>query len=159
MDTTLAVQGLSVGTQMVIAGLVATAVMTLFVFAFNRLHLLQMNPVAAIGSTISENQQTALVAGSFMHITLGIAFAFIYAGILRTIGLTGPLSSIFGAAGIGAAHGYVVSFLVVIFIGEHNRFAEFRREGVGLAVIYLVAHLLYGATLGAMFSLFRTLQF
>ena len=146
MSPELTLHGIGYASQTVVAALMATGAMTVFAFAFNAGRVLHINPVAAIGSIFAESRRAALGVGFMMHATLGILFAFVYRALLSAIGLDGPTSSIVGAAAMGVAHGYIVSFWVVINVAEHNRWEEFREEGVGLAVIYFVAHIVYGMT-------------
>jgi len=49
---------------------------------------------------------------------------------------------------IGFAHGLFVSFLLIVSVAEHHPLAKFRRVGFGVAITYLVAHVVYGFTIG-----------
>ncbi len=137
------------------AGLIATAVMTAFVLSFTYVGILSASPVDAIGSSVLGRIKGARLFGYALHATAGIVFAFIYASILYASGFIGGVWPVVGAAGIGAAHGYVVSFLIVISVGENHPWAQYRDEGIGMGVVYLVAHILYGLALGTLFSLMQ----
>jgi hypothetical protein len=147
----------TIGTALpiILAGLLATGALTAFVLTFRKLGVLHMNPVEAVGSVVAGERSSAYSAGIVLHCSFGVLFAFIYAALLQLAGPADMTSLAVRAAGIGLLHGFVVGFLLVIFVGEHNPWIDFRQDGMGLAPIYLGAHIVYGLTLGIMFGVFR----
>ena len=135
------------------AGIVATALMSAFVLSFTRTIVLPVNPLEAIGAMFTRSEREAWRIGLLMHTSVGIGAAFLYAYLLRAAGMTGLLLPIGAAAMIGLIHGYVLSFIIVISLGENGTTSEIRTQGMSQAGVYLVAHIIYGLSLGIMFSL------
>jgi len=133
------------------AGTIATAVMSLFVLLFSGTAVLPLNPLMVIGSMVTSSRIAAPRFGAVMHFAVGILAAFLYAVLLRATGFVSAAMPIAGATLIGFIHGYVMSFILVISLGENGASPGIRKQGMAQAGVYLVAHVLFGASLGLMF--------
>ena len=76
---------------------------------------------------------------------MGISFAFIYSALLGLSHL--PLNGLTGLL-LGSLHGVVVMLLVSIVIMEHHPVARYHERGPVTGLAQLVAHMLYGLTVG-----------
>ena len=49
---------------------------------------------------------------------------------------------------LGSIHGVIIMLLVCIVIMEHHPVARYHEKGLGTGLAQLVAHMLYGVTVG-----------
>jgi hypothetical protein len=151
METSMMLHGFASYLGIAVAGLIATSVMTLFALSFSGVGLISANAIEAVGSSVLGKLDGARSVGVWFHGIAGMAFAFVYAFLIQAVHLTGAAWPMIAGGFIGGIHGYLVSFVVVISIGEYSHYAQFRENGIGLGLIYLAAHVLYGTTLGFLF--------
>jgi hypothetical protein len=50
----------------------------------------------------------------------------------------------------GFAQGLVTSISLVIFVAEHHPLQQFRVTGINVALVHLLAHVVYGTAVGVM---------
>lgn len=137
--------------QISLVGLLATSVMTAFLYFIHWAGFANGDMVRAIGSAITKRYDGSLWTGLAVHYVTGIIFAAIYVYILA---LVPPLSDghVIKIAGLGAllgfVHGLVVSMGLVVVVAEHHPMEQFRRAGVGVALLHLAAHVVYGGVVG-----------
>ncbi len=135
----------------VVAGIVATAGMSLFVLAFRQLGVLHADPIQAIGSAATGSLGRAIPLGWLIHVVAGISFAALYTLFFWRTGLL-DLSAfpiLIASAMTGFGHGLVVGFFLVISVGEHHPMRRFRSDGIELAGVYFAAHVIFGLLVGA----------
>jgi hypothetical protein len=137
----------------VMAGLVATTGMSLFALSFKQLGIIPVNTVRAIGSTVTGTMNSALPVGWMIHYSVGLVFAFVYTAVLRFIGATSFWGLVTSGGFIGALHGVLIGFILVISVGEYHHIKRYRDEGMGLAGVYFLAHMVYGVLIGCMLAL------
>lgn len=147
-----AITGLSSVASISIAGMIATLAMSLFVLSFSRTVILPLNPLVAVGTMVTRSRSEALKAGMLIHVCLGLGAAFFYAALLKAAGFVTGMTPIAAASLIGLIHGYILSFLIVISLGENGQTPGVRKQGMTQAGVYLFAHVLFGLTLGIMFA-------
>jgi hypothetical protein len=147
-------------------GFVATVVLTTVMSASQALGLSRMSLPVLLGTMLTADRDRAPLVGFLFHLVNGWIFAFVYAAAFHAIGVA---SWWLGAMG-GLLHGLFVLVAVLPLIpGMHPRMAS-ERQGptptralqppgfMGLnygrrtPIIELVAHVLYGAILGAFIS-------
>jgi hypothetical protein len=133
----------------VLAGIVATTGMTLFLYAVNASGASNADMLKAIGSLFTRSMESAFQAGVAFHAFAGLAFAMFYTIILNGLGIQGFLPCVAIGSFIGLAHGFAMSFILVVSVAEHHPLKVFREAGFGVAVIHLLGHVLYGALIGA----------
>ena len=137
--------------QISLVGLLATTVMTAFLYFIHWAGFANGDMVRAIGGAITKRYDGSLWTGLAVHYVTGIMFAFLYVYILSHVP---PLadSHAIKMAGLGAllgfVHGLVVSMGLVVVVAEHHPMEQFRRTGVGVAVLHLAAHVVYGGVVG-----------
>ncbi len=101
--------------------------------------------IPAVGALITGKVENAHGLGYLIHCASGIAFAYIYWGLLVALGL--PLTVwTFGMAGF--IHGVVVMLLVSIVIMEHHPIARYHERGPMTGLAQLLAHIIYGVVVG-----------
>ena len=137
--------------QIALIGLLATTAMTTFLYLVNGAGLANGDMVRAIGSAITKRYEGSFKTGLGVHCVSGIIFAGIYVYILS---LVPPLADdqAIKLAGLGAmlgfVHGLVVSLGLVVVVAEHHPIEQFRKAGVGVALVHLLAHVVYGGVIG-----------
>jgi len=148
-------------------GFVATVLLTTIMSAAQWLGLSRMSVPLMLGSMLAPSRDWAMLTGFAMHMMLGWAFALLYAAAFESVGLA---TWWFGAAG-GLLHGlFVLVALMPILPIMHPRMATERHGpsptrrlqppgflalhyGRRTPIVAIVAHLAYGATLGAFYTL------
>ena len=137
--------------QISLIGLLATTVMTAFLYFIHWAGFANGDMVRAIGSAITKRYDGSFWTGMAVHYVSGIIFAIIYVYILA---LVPPLADdqAIKMAGLGAllgfVHGLVVSLGLVVVVAEHHPMEQFRRAGFGVALVHLAAHVVYGGVVG-----------
>ena len=126
--------------QAVIAGLIATAVMTAVgIFVAPMMGLPAMNPAEMLAMQMGG----ALISGWTAHLMIGTILAVLYAGVAPII----P-----GApAARGALYGVVPFLLAQIIVMPMMGMPRFSGSAA-MAVGSLIGHLVYGAVLGAVYG-------
>lgn len=127
-----------------IAGMVATAGATACVSMFTGFQLSASEMMQAIGSVFTRSLESSLLVGRILHFIAGIGFAMIYIIVMSMFPMGGPLWPIGMGALIGLAHGFALSFVLVVTIAEHHPIPRYRSLGIGMAVAYIMAHVVYG---------------
>lgn len=136
-----------------IAGLAGTAVMTAFLLLPRWLKLGEVDVIRAVGSLITRRTDNAWLPGLIVHIASGIIWAYLYLFLLRLLTLP---PGIVGFTFAGAIHGVIVMLLVSIVIMEHHPIARYHARGPMTGFMQLVAHVLYGFTVGVVWRLFHS---
>ncbi len=137
--------------QITLIGLLATTVMTVFLYGIHWTGFANGDMVRAIGSAVTKRYEGSFWIGLGFHYVSGIVFAAIYVYLLS---LVPPLAEghVLKMTGLGAllgfVHGLLVSFALVIVVAEHHPMEQFRKAGFGVAVLHLAAHIVYGAVVG-----------
>ena len=132
--------------KVLLAGLAATAVMTIFMLIGSATGLLQINTGILLGALLGGH----VALGWIAHLVIGCLFAFIYVMFFNH---TLPvINDIFR----GTLFGIIVfvfsemTFFVINFTGV---LTWDQKEGMALMVFgNCIAHLIYGAVLGAFFK-------
>ncbi len=128
-----------------LGGLVGTAVMTVFLFFPRWLNFGNVDVVRAVGVLMTGKEERAWVPGFAIHFASGIVFAYVYFGLLSLARLPVNLLTCSMA---GAIHGVIVMLLVCIVVMEHHPMQKYHERGPMTGFMQLVAHVLYGATVG-----------
>jgi hypothetical protein len=102
----------------------------------------------ALGSIVTKNPSYAYPAGAAIHFTVGCLCAFLYIGVWNVFPFSGMVELTTLGLLVGFGHGLLVSFMLVIAVAEHHPLKRFREAGFAVAGAYLVAHLVYGFTVG-----------
>ncbi|NRA46491.1 MAG: hypothetical protein HRU09_16190 [Oligoflexales bacterium] len=131
--------------QIIVAGLIATSAMTLFLYIIHFSRLANADMVGAIGSIFTPDMKKARMFGGLIHYTTGCALAFLYVGVWSFIDINKLMPGI--GLFTGFAQGLVVSLMLVVLIAEHHPNDSFRRAGFGVAIAHLLAHIVYGGFL------------
>lgn len=123
-----------------------TVVMTAFLLLPRVMGWGKIDVILAVGSLITKNADRAVSYGYYVHFISGIAFAYIYWGLLTLLSL--PIAWwTFGMAGF--IHGIIIMLLVSIAVMEHHPVAKYHERGPMTGVAQLFAHILYGVVVGA----------
>lgn len=128
-----------------VAGLLGTAVMTVFLLLPRWMNMAHVDVVRAVGSLITGRIEGAYMPGLAVHAGSGILFAYVYQAVLHFSNV--PFTFMSGLF-LGGVHGAIVMLLVCITVMEHHPMAKYHRRGPMTAVMQLVAHLVYGGTVG-----------
>ncbi|HEX2869102.1 MAG TPA: hypothetical protein VHO03_18820 [Ignavibacteriales bacterium] len=134
----------------VVSGVIATAVMTLFLEAVTRSGLAHADMVRAIGSMITKSYNNAFRTGIVIHFAWGIFFGIVYTIVIAMFNARTLLYTTTIGSSIGFVHGFAVSMLLVVVVAEHHPVEKYRKPGIEVAVAHFAAHLLYGIMVGLM---------
>lgn len=144
-------------------GLFATGVLTLVMSASQGLGLSRMSLPYMLGTLFTPHRGRAMVVGFAVHFALGVAFAVLYVAVFREWGA----SSWWLGAGLGLFQGlFVLVPGMQLLPAVHPRMASShhgptptrqleppgfmaRNYGIQTPIATLIAHVLYGAILGA----------
>jgi len=132
--------------KVLLAGFAATGVMTLFMVIAPFIGLPKMNVAEILGALLGGN----LVAGWMVHFIIGIFFAFIYVMFFNhTLPVINDVYR-------GAVYGIIVfmaSEIIFTTISLTGILTWDQRENMALMAFgNCIAHLIYGAVLGAFFK-------
>jgi hypothetical protein len=128
-----------------IGGMCGTLVMTTFLLIPRWMGLGRIDVMPAVGSLIRHREHNVFATGLLLHLVMGLTFAFVYAAFLELSRL--PFNAMTGAM-LGSVHGVIVMLLVAIVIMEHHPVARYHEKGLSTGLSQLVAHILYGLTVG-----------
>jgi hypothetical protein len=131
----------------IIAGIVATAGMTGFLWIIDKTGKVNANMIKALGSAITRSVETSLIPGLLIQFFSGIFFAYIYIYFLHLLQLSTIYSFILAGGIIGFGHGFAFSFIMVI-LAEHHPVERFQNAGFQVAIVHFIAHIIYGFLVG-----------
>jgi hypothetical protein len=104
--------------------------------------------IVALGSLLTKSRQNAWRVGALVHFLSAIGFALGYAALMLALGYTRmPTAMMFGA-GVGFAHGLIVSLGLVWIVAERHPLEEFNEAGLAIGLSHIVGHVVYGAVVG-----------
>ncbi len=119
--------------------------MTVFLLFPRWLGIGNIDVIPAVGALFPGKIENAYQRGYLVHFISGVAFAYIYWGLLSALSL--PLTVwTFGLAGL--IHGVIVMLLVSIVIMEHHPIARYHERGPMTGLAQLLAHIIYGIIVG-----------
>lgn len=137
----------------ILAGLIGTAGMSLFLYILTVTGITNARMIQAIGSLVTRKREGAVLVGGIIQVFSGIGFGIIYGYILTRV----PSFHVgIGAGGgvlLGFLHGIVVAIALVASVAEQHPLPEFRTVGIRVAVAHLVAHVFFGALTGVSLGL------
>ena len=137
------------------AGFVATAVMTMLVYAGPMMKMPKMDIAQMQGSMVLEQGNSAFMVGMVMHFMIGIVIAIVYALVweFAAVQVTWWSGSIFGLA-----HGLIALMAMPMMMKMHKevragRFPNLMSEGGMMGVAGLIiGHVIYGLILGLLYT-------
>jgi hypothetical protein len=142
--------------RVMLIGVLATFMMTFFLWSITAKKIINVDMVRAIGSFITRTERNSLLPGVIAHISAGIGFAFCYVFLFSIFPVSINslfLSSMIGGL-VGIVHGVVVSMMLVFAVAEHHPIERYRQAGFAVAVCHLIAHVIYGVSIGLFYLLF-----
>lgn len=135
----------------ILSGFLATLAMTFVMYFVHWSKLANGDMIRAIGSFFTDNTRKAFLIGLVLHFSVGIIIAFIYAKLFQIFDFKTELGYLTSGSLMGLAHGFIVSIIMVIMVAEHHPMERYRRVGFPVALLHLLAHVVYGVTLGYLF--------
>ncbi len=136
------------------AGIIATGGMTAFLWAVDRFAEINADMVRAVGSLFTKSYHNALGVGLLIHFVNGVIIAALYLHVLSLLSLTSVASETFVGGIMGFAQGFVVGWGVIRFAHRHP-VKEFQAADYKVAVAHILAHVVYGLLIGALYGLMR----
>jgi hypothetical protein len=152
--------------QILLAGFAGTLVATTLEAGAQQLHLTRMSLPYLLGAMFTPSRDRAKVIGFFIHLVNGEILALLYMAIFHDVGASGAL---LGTA-LGLVHSAIVLLVVVPLLPSiHPRMATLHQGptelrqieppgplglyyGVSTPLMVVVAHLAFGAVVGALYS-------
>jgi uncharacterized membrane protein YagU involved in acid resistance len=132
----------------IIAGSIATAGITAFMWLVNKSGLANADMVRAVGSLFTRSREDALKIGLIIHFLAGIIISTFYLLVLTMLPLTTPLETVAVGGIIGFIHGFAFSFFLVI-LAENHPLPEYQQADFQVAVAHILGHVVYGLLIGA----------
>lgn len=131
-----------------VSGLFGTLVMTLFLWSVARWVTWPVSPLIAVGSVITRSYDFARTFGMALHLASGMIFGLLYVFAFRLFGHEQLIFFIITGTGLGAAHGFVLFYMLIPLLAEHHPLRAVRDYGPGISAILFIAHIIYGASVG-----------
>ena len=136
------------------SGVLATLSMMFVMELITRSQLANADMVRAIGSIFTGRYENSLKLGLVLHIISGIIFAVIYYSIFDYFLINYEiLAPVLGLL-VGFFHGMVVSLSLVNVIAKYHPLKQFQETGLYMAIAHIIGHMVYGLSVGVMFSVF-----
>lgn len=132
----------------VVAGILASLAMASFMYSVHLFGLANGDMIRALGSFYKKDYNGSFFPGLFMYLVGGILFAAIYIFIWKYFEIADPTMIVATGALMGLAHGFCLSFFLIILVAEHHPLDKFRQAGFGVALTHILGHVVYGAVLG-----------
>jgi hypothetical protein len=147
-------------------GLVATTALTVVMIVAQLVGLTRLDLPLLLGTIVTPDPDRARVAGFFIHLFIGQAFALGYAASFAIL----DVATWWLGLALGAVHAFVaLTLLVPLLAGVHPRMASARagpastavleppglfglNYGVQTPAVAVVAHLAYGLALGLLLA-------
>jgi hypothetical protein len=140
----------------VAAGLVATAIMTMLMYAAPMMGMPKMDMGQMIGSMVLPVGRTAFAMGLLIHFVMGVAFAIIYALVWHGAGIpvTWWTGLIFGAVHfVVAAIGMGMMSFTHPEINAGRLPSPMERGSINMAML-LMGHLIFGVVVALIYQPF-----
>lgn len=144
----------------VMAGLVATGLMSLALSGAPRMAMPKIDFVGLLGTLFSARQNRGL--GWMLHLLLGIVFALLYA-VVWSLGIVSP--GVTEGLVFGILHWLIAGFLIGLLPYVHAgiRAGTFTEPGRYLRKLDasmgffggLMSHIIYGLTVGLIYNIFK----
>ncbi len=138
----------------IIAGFIATAGMTAFLWAVDRSGWTNADMVRAVGSLITKSYHNALGVGLVVHFISGMIIAGVYIHILSLLALTNFATELMMGGIMGFAQGFVVG-LSIIRQSYRHPVEEFQKADYQVAIAHIAGHVVYGLLIGALYGVLR----
>lgn len=135
-------------TRVLLAGIVATAFMSLSLYLIHWSGFANGDMVRALGSLVTRRYENSLLTGWIIHFSAGAAFAVVYAKALEMTGFPAATLGVPICTVFGLFHGIVVSLLLVVIVAEHHPLERFQEAGPPVAITHIAAHVVYGLVVG-----------
>lgn len=139
-----------------VAGIIGTTGMTVFLWVITKLDVVHVDMVRAMGSVFTKSLDSAMGVGVVIHYVAGIILAFFYVLVMSIINIDSVFQAVVIGSTIGFIHGFVVSFLLVVAVGEHHPLEQFRQPGLKVAIGHYAGHLVYGFLVGLVAGVMMT---
>ena len=159
--------GMNVFGSAAAAGFIGTLVLTTIIRAAAEMGLTRMDLAFLLGTIVTENRRRAKAIGYVFHFALGLVFALMYVEFFELVGrsawwvgaLLGALQAVFTATIVVNELLPVVHPRMATVDTAANRYALIeppgflmRNYGRSTFLVSLVAHIAYGAIIGALVS-------
>lgn len=136
--------------SIIVIGLIATSIMTAFLYLIRAVKIADTDMLSAIGTLVTRNTtRHSREIGLAIHLVAGIIFCFIYLSAAASLGFEPGRDFIYFGTIIGFAHGVVFSIVLAVLIAEHHPIERFREKGFTIVAAHAIAHVLYGFSIGA----------
>ena len=143
-----------------IAGIIGDLIMIFFLRRARFFHLPETQMIRAIGSMVTKKVENALWPGFLIHLAGGIFFAYFYRLFLETAPGVGENLTQGGQVMVfvvvcgmmGFVHGLIVTLFLVISVSQYHPIEEFRSLDPGDMAAHVIAHIVYGTTVGFLLS-------
>ncbi|MEE9251818.1 MAG: DUF6789 family protein [Thermodesulfobacteriota bacterium] len=137
----------------IVAGLLGTGAMSVFMWLIHRLGWANADMIRAIGSIFTKSYDNALVPGFVAHFIVGVVIAFGYVAFTNLFSISSFLAFLVIGGMLSIFHGLVFSFLLVVMVAQHHPLEQFQKAGSEVAVAHFIGHLIYGVVVSAVLGL------
>ena len=145
----------------IIAGLAATAVMTVVMYMGRGMlpQQMPMNILYLLGTMVTTNTGAAYIIGTMMHVANGTVFAIIHTALYQAFGLETGL--VLWGLLFGAVHWLISGMAMGMVGGLHQLIRSGQMQAPGVLVMnlpmmnvtgFLMVHLIFGLVVGAVYE-------
>ncbi|MEQ9619176.1 MAG: hypothetical protein RIG61_08390 [Deltaproteobacteria bacterium] len=136
-----------------LAGIIATAGMSILLWAITRTGIADAAMIRAIGSIFTKSYAESFGPGLTVHFIVGIIIAFFYVALISLFEPTSLAGAIALGGMVGVFHGVAFGFILVIAVAEHHPLEQFREAGFEVAIAHFLGHVVYGILIGLVVGL------
>ena len=133
-------------------GLIGSLVMFILMWLITNSGLANCNMIGAIGSIMTKDRTKENIYGFATYLAGGVFFSLVYNLLLSEIFVKSPYFMISASVFIGFVHGLVVSYAIIAIFSERHTDRRFQNVSIGIGIAHLVAHMIFGFTVGVLFS-------
>ncbi len=131
-------------------GMLSAVVMSIFLKLLSKLGITHVDMVKSLGSLFVKRAFHAGRVGFVVHLVMGAFFGCLYILLWAFFDFSTLKEFLLVGAIFGLGHGIAFAAIMVILVGEHHPIKQFRKVGFNVAIGYLLAHIVYGVTLGGL---------
>ena len=134
-------------------GLLATAVMTVLLYAISNSGNEGMAFVRGIGSAVPTQAGGSLTPGVVVHVLAGLVFAYLYAALGRQFAFEMPGQMLALGVVVGLLRGGAVSLVLAMLAYDQQPLEHIARAGRGVAGVHALGNVAYGLVVSLLFGL------
>ncbi len=139
--------------EIVFYGMIGVFLMFSVMWLITNSGLANCNMVGAIGSMLTADRKRENLYGFAVYVLGGLFFTFVYNYIFEVTNIDSTNFTLILSLFLGFIHGLIVSYAIIAVFSLGHRDDRFRDVSIGIALAHLVAHMIFGFSLGILFCM------